>query len=187
MNGFLKRFAKEKQFGDSEKFLRLFQKLFGPQGWESLALLQGSFGPFGPKVANRVRKWVPRPSRRWGPKSPQRSRKRVKIDNFSTILTLFDSVLDFLGPRVGRAREPIFELYLRLSARKAQMTPVAGKSFRVAGESLQESLRIPGRNQRFFSKKSHQHEASQRKRLTSGKEEFMLRPFSTSKHREFLT
>ena len=29
---------------------------------ESLALLQGSFGPFGPKVANTVRKWVPGPS-----------------------------------------------------------------------------------------------------------------------------
>ena len=47
--------------------------------WESLALLQGSFGPFGPKVANRVRKWVPGPSRPRGPKSPKRSRKRVKI------------------------------------------------------------------------------------------------------------
>ena len=41
-------------------------------------------------------------------------------------MTLFDSVLDFLGPGAERAREPIFELYLQLSARKAQMTPVAG-------------------------------------------------------------
>ena len=98
--------------------------------WESLALLQGSFGPFGPKVANRVRKWVPGPSRPGGPKSAKRSRKRVKIDCFSTILTLFRLCFGLFGPRGGRAQEPIFELYLELSARKARSTPVAGKSFR---------------------------------------------------------
>ena len=72
---------------------------FGGEGWESLALLQGSFGPFGPKVANRVRKWVPGPSRPRGPKSPKRSRKRVKIDYFSTILTLFRLRFGLFGPR----------------------------------------------------------------------------------------
>ena len=34
---------------------------------------------FGPKVASRVRKWVPGPFRPRGPKSPKQSRKRVKI------------------------------------------------------------------------------------------------------------
>ena len=56
---------------------------------DSLALLQGSFGPFGTKVGKRVRKWVPGASRPQGPKSRKRSRKGVKIDCFSTILTLF--------------------------------------------------------------------------------------------------
>ena len=70
--------------------------------WASnFCLLQGSFGPFGPKVANRVRKWVPGPSRPRGPKSPKRSRKRVKIDYFSTILTLFRLRFGLFG-RWGR-------------------------------------------------------------------------------------
>ena len=47
----------------------------GP-AWESSCLLKGSFGPFGPKVARRVRNELPGPG---GPKSPKRSRKRVKL------------------------------------------------------------------------------------------------------------
>ena len=96
--------------------------------WESLALLQGSFGPFGPKVANRVRKWVPRPSRPRGPKSAKRSRKRVKIDYFSTILTLFRLRFGLFGPR-GRKG---LGTHLQLSARRAQRTLVVGKRFRNA-------------------------------------------------------
>ena len=71
----------------------------GSPNWESLALLQGSFGPFGPKVANRVRKWVPGPSRPQGSKSPQRSRERVKINKFKTILTLFRLCFGLFGPQ----------------------------------------------------------------------------------------
>ena len=61
-------------------------------------ILPPHFGPFGPKVANRVRKWVPGPSRPRGPKSPKQSRKRVKRDNFSTILTLFRLSFGLFGP-----------------------------------------------------------------------------------------
>ena len=111
--------------------LKLVVSLDGRKRWESLALLQGSFGPFGPKVANRVRKWVPGPSRPRGPKSAKWSRKRVKIDYFSTILTLFRLFFwTFWAPGPKGPGKPIFELYLQLSARRAQMTPVAGKSFR---------------------------------------------------------
>ena len=43
----------------------------------------------------------------------------------------FDSVLDlFWNPEAERAWELIFGLYLQLWVRRAQMTPVAGKSFR---------------------------------------------------------
>ena len=52
--------------------------------------------------------------------------KESKSTIFSTILTLFDSVLDFLGPEAERAKELIFRLYSQLWARRAQMTPVAG-------------------------------------------------------------
>ena len=38
-----------------------------PSFWESVDLLQGSFGPFRPKVGKRVWKWVPGASRHRGP------------------------------------------------------------------------------------------------------------------------
>ena len=56
--------------------------------------------------------------------------KRVKIDCFSTILTLFRLPFRLLGPQAKRPWELIFRLFLQLWARRAQMTPVAGKSFR---------------------------------------------------------
>ena len=40
-------------------------------GWDSLALLQGSFGPFRPKVAKRVRNEFPEPL---GPRGPKKSK-----------------------------------------------------------------------------------------------------------------
>ena len=61
------------------EFARIIWGFCGPKGWESLALLQRSFRPFGPKLANRVRKWVPGPSRPRGPKTPKRNRKKIKI------------------------------------------------------------------------------------------------------------
>ena len=66
---------------------------------ENFCPLQGSFGPFRPKVGKRVQKWVPGASRPRGPKSRKRSRKRVKIDCFSTILTLFRLRFRLFGPR----------------------------------------------------------------------------------------
>ena len=72
-----------------------------PHAWDSLALLQGSFGPFGPKVAKRVRNEFQGLVGPRGPKSPKLSRKRVKIDHFSTILTLLWLRFDFLD-RWGR-------------------------------------------------------------------------------------
>ena len=111
--------------------------------WESLALLQGSFGPFGPKVANRVRKWVPGPSRPRGPKSPKRSRKKNQNRLFFNFLALFRLRFGLLGPGAGRARELIFELFLQLSARRAQMTPVAGKRFRNTCPVFTCSVRCP--------------------------------------------
>ena len=53
--------------------------------WESLALLQGSFGPFGPKVANRVRKWVPGPFR----PGAQKVQNGVEKESKSTLFQLF--------------------------------------------------------------------------------------------------
>ena len=50
---------------------------------DSLALLQGSFGPSGPKVGKRVGKLVPGASRPRGPKSRKRSRKRDKAGKSS--------------------------------------------------------------------------------------------------------
>ena len=54
----------------------------------------------------------------------------VKIDCFSTTWTLFLLRFRLLGPRDREARELIFGLFFQLCARRAQMTPVAVKSFR---------------------------------------------------------
>ena len=66
--------------------------------WDSLALLQGSFGPFGSKVAKKVRNEFPGPLSPGGPKSWKQSRKRLKIDYLSTILTLFRLCFGLFGP-----------------------------------------------------------------------------------------
>ena len=55
---------------------------------ENSCPLQGSFGPFGPKVEKGVRKWVPGAERPQGPKSRKRRPKRAKIDCF---FNYFDS------------------------------------------------------------------------------------------------
>ena len=56
-------------------------------------------------------------------KKSQNSWKIVDLDSFSTPFCTFWAP----GPGgAGRAREPIFELHLQLSARRAEMTPVAG-------------------------------------------------------------
>ena len=65
---------------------------------ENFCPLQGSFAPFGPEVANRVRKWVPGSFRPRGPKCPKRSRKRVKIVGKQSLLTLFRLRFALFGP-----------------------------------------------------------------------------------------
>ena len=90
-----------------------------------MALLQGSFRPFGPKVAKILNEFL-------GPLGPRGPKIQNRVENElkSTICQLFwlfrDSVLDFLGPPAPRAR---FGFFMLLLARRAQMTPVAGKSF----------------------------------------------------------
>ena len=106
-------------------FSRICQ--FGPLSWESLALL--SFGPFGPKVANRVRKWVPGPSRPRGPKSAKRSRKRVKIDYFSTILTLFRLGFGLFGPQGRKGPGTHFRTLFATFGPKGPNDPCSGQKF----------------------------------------------------------
>ena len=62
-----------------------------------------------------------------GPKSPKRSRKRVKIDYFSTISTRSRLRFELFGPRGREVPGTHFRTFFRLWARRAQMTPVAGK------------------------------------------------------------
>ena len=57
-------------------------------------------------------------------KRSQNSWKTVNFDSFSTPFSTF------LGPGAERPQELISRLFFQLWARRAQMTPVAGKSFR---------------------------------------------------------
>ena len=66
-----------------------------------------------------------------GSRKSKRSRKRVKIVEKQSILTLFRLRFRLFWASRGReARELIFRLFFQLWARRAQMTPVAGQSFR---------------------------------------------------------
>ena len=67
----------------------------GRKCWDSLALLQRSFGPSGPKVGKRVGNEFPGPR---SPKSRKRSRKRVKVVEKQSILTLFRLRFQLSGP-----------------------------------------------------------------------------------------
>ena len=63
----------------------------------------------------------------------QKVQTGVEKESISRIVdfdSFLDSVLDLFGPWNREAQEPIFRLYLQLRARRAQMTPVARKSFR---------------------------------------------------------
>ena len=102
--------------------LRLFLDL---EANENFCPLQRSFGPFGLEVAKRVRNELPGPLSVGGPKSPKRSRKRVKIVEQESIL-VFDSVWDFLDPQGREALGTYFGLFWPLWAWGAQMTAVAG-------------------------------------------------------------
>ena len=64
-----------------------------------------------------------------GPKSPKRSQKRVKIDDFLAVLTLFWLRFDFLGFRGREVAGTHFGLFWPRQARRAQMTPQRAKAF----------------------------------------------------------
>ena len=93
---------------------------------ENFARYRGHLGLSGPKVANRVRKRVPGPLGFSTQKSPKQSRKRVKIDDFSTILTLFQLRSGLFGPRGQEGRGTHFATLFATLGPRAQMTPVAG-------------------------------------------------------------
>ena len=90
--------------------------------WDSLALLQGHLGPSGPK-------WQ-KESETSSRKVPNGVENESKLTLFQLFWLFFDSVWDFLGPRGREAPGTRFGLFSTLWARRAQMTPVAGQSFR---------------------------------------------------------
>ena len=117
--------------------------------------LQGSFGPFGPKVANRVRKWVPGPSQPRGPKSPKQSRKRVKIDYFSTILTLFRLSFGLFGPWGREGPGTHFRTLFATFGPKGPNDPCRGQKFSQHTILLiRQRIRRDQRTQRFIFKNS---------------------------------
>ena len=79
-----------------------------------------------------------------GPKKSKteskKSQKRVKNSRFRLF---FDSVLDFLGPGAGRARDPIFELYLQLLAQKGPNDPCS------RAKDSKQSISFTGLSQDF--------------------------------------
>ena len=88
----------------------------GGKHWDSLALLQGSFGRSGPKVGKESENEFPGPL---GPRAQKvaNSRTRVKIDCFSTFRLFFDSVFDFLGPGAERPRNSFSDSFSNFGPR----------------------------------------------------------------------
>ena len=70
-----------------------------PWNLRKLLPATGSFGPSGAKFGKRVGKWVPWASRPGAQKSRKRSRKRVKMVEKHSILSLFRLRLRLFGPR----------------------------------------------------------------------------------------
>ena len=104
VGGSLENFILARNFQSRSKS-RIFL-IFGPSGE-----FPGPLGPAAQKVENGVE-------------------KESKLTVFQLFWLFFDSGFDFLGPGAERPRELIFGLFFQLWARRAQMTPVAGKSFR---------------------------------------------------------
>ena len=93
---------------------------------KTFARYRGHLGPSGPKLQIEFGNGFPGPFGPGPPKSPRQSRKRVKIVEKLSILTLFRLRFALFGPRGREGPGTHFEVHLQLSARKAQMTPVAG-------------------------------------------------------------
>ena len=90
---------------------------------------RGHLGLSGRKLQMEFEKWVPGPSRCRGPKSAKRSRKRVKIDNFSTILTLFRLCLGLFGLRGRKGPETYFRTLFATFGPKGPNDPCSGQKF----------------------------------------------------------
>ena len=78
---------------------------------KTFARYRGHLGPPGPKLEKESENEFPGPLGPEAQKVEKRSRKRVKIDCFSTILTLFQLRLRLFGPRGREAPELIFRLF----------------------------------------------------------------------------
>ena len=94
-----------------------------PLGCENFCPLQGSFGPFGPKVAKRVRNEFPGPLGPGSPKSPKRSRKRVKIVEKLSILTRFRLCFGLFGPPGPRGPGNLFRTLFATLGSKSPNDP----------------------------------------------------------------
>ena len=83
----------------------------------------------GPKVGKRVGKWVPGASRPQRPKSRKRSRKRVKIVEKQSILTLFRLRFGLFGPRGREAPGTHFPTLFPTLGPEGPNDPCSGPKF----------------------------------------------------------
>ena len=105
----------------------------------------GSFGPFGAKAAKTIRNEFPGASRPGGLKNPGRSRERVKLDYFSTILTLFVSFLTFWAPG-PKGPGNSFRTLLAILGPNGLNDPCAGQKFSRSFFSSQHNRHVNPRN-----------------------------------------
>ena len=96
---------------------------FSGMNWDSLALLQGSFGASGPKVGAQPRR--PK-SRKW---SRKWSRKRVKIVEKQSILALFRLRFRLFGPRGRPAPGTHFRTPFPTLGPEGPNDPCSGQKF----------------------------------------------------------
>ena len=86
-------------------------------GCENFCPLQRSFGPFGSKVAKRVRNEFPGPLGPGGPNSRNESKKSQIVEK----MVNFDFASNFLDARGREAPRTHFELFWPLWAQRAQI------------------------------------------------------------------
>ena len=93
-----------------------------------LALLQGSIGPFGPKVAKRVRNEFAGPLSPSIPKTPKRVKNKSESTVFHLFWLFFDSVLTFWTPTPGGPGNSFRTLWATLGP-KGPNDPCSGQKF----------------------------------------------------------